>query len=156
MPDTVERFAAQQIAIVPRLINIDNFPVFAAAGRAKFPSYAAHMLDLHARRYATISAAAEAGVPIYAGTDAGGQLPHGLIALEVIELGKTALGPSGALAAATWAARDWLGRPGLEEGEEADFLVYTDDPRDDLRMLIRPHRIVLRGRACLLYTSRCV
>lgn len=147
VPDTVERFAAQQIAIVPTLINIDNFPGFAAAGRAKFPSYAAHMLDLHARRYATISAAAEAGVPIYAGTDAGGQLPHGLIALEVIELGKTALGPSGALAAATWAARDWLGRPGLEEGEEADFLVYTDDPRDDLRMLIRPHRIVLRGRA---------
>ena len=38
----------------------------------------------------------------------------------------------------------------LEEGEEADFLVYTDDPRDDLRMLIRPHRIVLRGRAVRL------
>ena len=86
-------------------------------------------------------------MPIYAGTDAGGQLPHGLIALEVIELGKTALGAAGALAAATWNARQWLGYPGLEEGAEADLLVYLDDPRDDLRMLIRPHRIVLRGRS---------
>ncbi|MCB1252123.1 MAG: amidohydrolase family protein [Austwickia sp.] len=145
--DTIDAFAAQQIAIVPTLINIDNFPNFAAAGRKKFPGYAAHMLDLHRRRYATISAAAEAGVPIYAGTDAGGQLPHGLIALEVIELGKTALGAAGALAAATWNARQWLGYPGLEEGAEADLLVYLDDPRDDLRMLIRPHRIVLRGRS---------
>ena len=146
VPDTIEAFAAQGVAVVPTLINIDNFPKFAAAGRAKFPGYAAHMLDLHARRYDTISAAAEAGVPIYAGTDAGGQLPHGLVALEVIELGKTALGPGGALAAATWSAREWLGRPGLVEGSEADFLVYVDDPRDDLRMLVRPHRIVLRGR----------
>ena len=146
VPDTVDAFAAAGIAIVPTLINIANFPKFASAGRAKFPSYAAHMLDLHARRYETISAAAEAGVPIYTGTDAGGQLPHGLVALEVIELGTTALGAAGALAAATWNARSWLGRPGIEEGAEADLLVYVDDPVVDLRMLIRPYRIVLRGR----------
>lgn len=145
--DTIDAFATQQIAIVPTLINIDNFPKFAAAGRKKFPGYAGHMLDLHRRRYDTISAAAEAGVPIFAGTDSGGQLPHGLIALEVIELGKTALGAAGALAAATWGAREWLGRPGLAEGAEADFVVYLDDPREDLRMLVRPHRIVLRGKA---------
>ena len=34
------------------------------------------MLDLHERRYATIGAAHEAGVPIYVGTDAGGSLPQ--------------------------------------------------------------------------------
>ncbi len=44
------------------------------------------MRDLHARRRDTIMAAFEAGVPIYAGTDAGGVLPHGGIAGEVAEL----------------------------------------------------------------------
>ena len=42
---------------------------------AKFPAYADHMRDLHARRRDTIMAAYEAGVAIYAGTDAGGVLP---------------------------------------------------------------------------------
>lgn len=146
VPDTIDAFAAQGIAIVPTLVNILNFPDFAEAGRAKFPSYAAHMLDLHARRYDTVSAAHEAGVPIYCGTDAGGQLPHGLVAHEVIELAKTRLGPRGALAAATWSARAWLGWPGIEEGAEADVLVYLDDPLSDLRVLSRPHRTLLRGR----------
>ncbi len=146
VPDTIDAFAAQGIAIVPTLVNILNFPDFAEAGRAKFPSYAAHMLDLHARRYDTVSAAHEAGVPIYCGTDAGGQLPHGLVAHEVIELAKTRLGPRGALAAATWSGRAWLGWPGIEEGAEADVLVYLDDPLSDLRVLSRPHRTLLRGR----------
>lgn len=144
--DTVDAFAEKQIAIVPTLINILNFPDFAEAGRAKFPAYAAHMLDLHRRRYDTISAAHEAGVPIFCGTDAGGQLPHGLVAYEVAELAKTRLGTVGALAAATWDARTWLGWPGLDEGADADLLVYLDDPRKDLRILTRPHRTLLRGR----------
>lgn len=145
VPDTIDAFAKAQVAIVPTLVNIDNFPAFAAAGRPKFPSYAAHMLDLHARRYDTVSAAHEAGVPIYAGTDAGGQLPHGLLPFEVVELAKTRMGAAGALAAATWDARTWLGRPGIEEGAEADVLVYLDDPVEDVRILARPHRTLLRG-----------
>lgn len=146
VPETIDTFAEKQIAIVPTLVNIDNFPAFAAAGRPKFPSYAAHMLDLHARRYDTISAAHEAGVPIYAGTDAGGQLPHGLLPFEVVELSRTRMGVEGAIAAATWNAREWLGGPGIEEGAEADFLVYLDDPHADARIIARPHRTVLRGR----------
>lgn len=145
VPDTIEAFAQAQVAIVPTLINIANFPGFAAAGRPKFPSYAAHMLDLHSRRYETVSAAHEAGVPIYAGTDAGGQLPHGLLPFEVVELAKTRLGTAGALNAAMWGARAWLGRPGIEEGAQADAVVYLDDPRTDLRILARPHRTLLRG-----------
>ena len=34
------------------------------------------------------AAAHEAGVPIYAGTDAGGYLPHGLIGPEIAALGQ--------------------------------------------------------------------
>ena len=45
--------------------------------------------------------------------------------------------------------RAWLGRPGLTEGQDADFVVYEDDPRRDVRVLADPRRIVLRGRVVL-------
>lgn len=144
--DSVEAFAAQGIAIVPTLVNIANFPKFADAGRAKFPTYADHMVDLWERRYETIGAAHEAGVPIFAGTDAGGQLPHGLVAKEVAELVAAGLSPLEAIGAATWGARAWLGRPGLDEGQDADLVVYDSDPRADVGVLASPRRIVLRGR----------
>jgi imidazolonepropionase-like amidohydrolase len=145
-PDTVAAFAEQGIAIVPTLVNIDTFPEIAAPAREKFPAYHAHMLDLHERRFQTIGAAHDAGVPVYVGTDAGGSLPHGLVATEVARLGEAGLSPAQALDAASWGARTWLGRPGLEEGEEADLVVYPADPRADLRVLAAPARVVLRGR----------
>lgn len=144
--DTIEAFAAQQIAIVPTLVNIANFPTFAEAGEKKFPAYAAHMRDLYQRRFRTIGLAREAGIPIYVGTDAGGQLPHGLVAREVEALTRTGMSSLEAIGAATWAARAWLGRPGIAEGESADLVVYRDDPRDDIRTLADPHRVILRGQ----------
>ncbi len=143
--DTIAHFARQQIAIVPTLVNTANFPSFADAGEAKFPGYAAHMRDLHARRFATVGAAHDAGIPIYVGTDAGGQLPHGLAAQEIEALTQAGMSPIEALSAATWAARDWLGRPGIEEGAPADLVVYAADPRADVRAVADPHRVILRG-----------
>ena len=43
----------------------------------------------------------------------------------------------------------WLGWPGLEEGEEADLVVYPEDPREDLAVLAAPSLVVLRGRPSL-------
>lgn len=146
LPDSIDLFARQGISIVPTLVNIENFPQFADAGEAKFPAYAAHMRDLHSRRFSTIAAAHEAGVPIWVGTDAGGQLPHGLVASEVAELTRVGMSNLEAISAATWGARAWLGRPGLDEGESADFVVYQADPRDDVGVLTDPQRVVLRGR----------
>jgi len=146
LPDSIDLFAEQGISIVPTLVNIENFPKFAEAGEAKFPAYGVHMRDLYARRFDTIAAAHEAGVPIWAGTDAGGQLPHGLVASEVAELTRAGMTNLEAISAATWGAREWLGRPGLDEGESADFVVYQADPREDVRVLVDPWRIVLRGR----------
>jgi len=143
--ETIDSFAAQGIAIVPTLVNIATFPELAAPAEAKFPAYHAHMLDLHRRRYETVAAAHDAGVPIYVGTDAGGSLPHGLVAQEAVELGRAGISSRDVLAAATWGARSWLGRPGLEEGAPADLVVYQDDPRRDLRALGSPSAIVLRG-----------
>ncbi len=146
LPDTIETFAAAQIAIVPTLINIDNFPAFAAAGEARYPTYAAHMRALHARRHQTVAHAGEAGVPVFVGTDAGGQLPHGLVAQEVAALTKAGFSAVEAIDAATWRARAWLGRPCLGEGESADLVVYASDPREDVTVLGDPQLIVLRGR----------
>ena len=113
----------------------------------KFPAYADHMLDLHARRRETIMAAYDAGVPIFAGTDAGGVLPHGGIADEVAELAAYGMPAEYALGAASWRAREWLGwNATLEEGAPADFVVYPRDPRADLTVLREPAAVVLRGQ----------
>jgi imidazolonepropionase-like amidohydrolase len=147
--DSIDTFAARGIAIVPTLVNIAQFPDVAAPAKDRFPGYHRHMLDLHERRYATVGAAHEAGVPIYVGTDAGGSLPHGLVAQEMVELTKAGLTIPEVLSAATWGARDWLGRPGLDEGADADLVVYGADPRDDLTVVADPKGVVLRGRVVL-------
>lgn len=144
--DTIDSFAAQGIAIVPTLVNIDTFPSIAAGARDKYPVYAAHLSDLYSRRYQTIAAAHDAGLPIYVGTDAGGSLPHGLVAQEAGELLRAGLSTIEALTAASWGARSWLRRPGLQEGASADLVVYQADPREDIRVLSVPEHIVMRGK----------
>ena len=145
--DLVDRAAARGVALVPTLIQVANFPTYAAQGEAKFPKYAAHMRRLHAAIPATMRAAYEAGVPIYAGTDAGGSLAHGQVAREIAALHEIGLTTEEALGAGSWKAREWLGRPGtLAEGAPADFIVLASDPRADLGVLTTPSRVVLRGR----------
>ena len=109
---------------MPTLVNIDTFPQIVEPAREKFPDYHRHMLDLHERRFATIAAAREAGIPVYVGTDAGARSRTGSSPTEVARLGHAGLSPAEALDAACWGARSWLGWPGLEEGEEADLVVY--------------------------------
>jgi imidazolonepropionase-like amidohydrolase len=54
--------------------------------------------------------------------------------------------PHDALAAGSWAARSYLGMPGLAPGAPADAVVYDSDPRSDLRQLDHPRAVVIRGR----------
>ncbi|MFZ5845918.1 MAG: amidohydrolase family protein [Actinomycetota bacterium] len=143
----IDQMVANGVALVPTVKQLDNFPNYASAGEEKFPKYAEHMRSLYARRRETIGAAHEAGVAIYAGTDAGGVLPHGLIGDEVIELATYGLSNAEALGAACWRAREWLGLDGtLAEGTAADFVVFARSPLEDLGVLKEPARIVLRGR----------
>jgi imidazolonepropionase-like amidohydrolase len=133
-------------AVVPTLINIDNFPQIALAGEAKFPTYAEHMRALFATSRDRIRRAYEAGVPVYVGTDAGGSLPHGLVRGEILALVGAGIPQREVIAHASWRARQWLGLPGLEEGAPADVVVYDTDPRSDLAAVMSPRRMVLRGR----------
>ncbi|GLW50427.1 amidohydrolase [Streptomyces sp. NBRC 14336] len=144
--DLVPLFAERGVAIVPTLVNIATFPKLAKGGEEKFPRWSAHMRRLYERRYDTVRNAYDAGIPVFVGTDAGGTLPHGLVAAEVEELVTAGLPADQALSATTWGARRWLGRPGLDEGAPADLVVYETDPRADVRVLAAPRRVVLNGR----------
>ena len=76
-----------------------------------------------------------------------GNMAHGLIATEVDALKGIGMSPTQALGAACWDARKWLGRSALAEGEPADLLCFTKDPRSGVAVLSRPDRVILRGRA---------
>ena len=114
--ETIRLMADRQVALVPTMLQLENFEMFARAGEAKFPAYSRHLRALYAGRIERFGQAREAGVPIYAGTDAGGQLPHGLVGQEIAALAEFS-SPGYALGAGSWRARAWLGRPDrLAEG----------------------------------------
>lgn len=111
--DTIELMLAHGTALVPTLINIDNFPGIADAA-GKYPTYATHMRDLYASSKRRVAAAHDAGVPIYAGTDAGGMVAHGRIGDEIDALKGIGMSPTAALGAASWARRAGTRGPGSD------------------------------------------
>ena len=141
--DLIAEMARRGTALVPTLINVETFPGIAESA-SRFPAYAAHMRALHAGAGDVVRTAVAAGVPVYAGTDAGGSLTHGLIVDEVLAL--HAAGHPDAVGAASWAAREWLGRPSLRAGHPADLVVYRADPRSDPATLREPVLVMRRGR----------
>lgn len=145
--ETIAICAERGVAVVPTLIQVDNFPAI-AAGATKYPIYKAHLEALHARADATFAAAREAGVALYAGTDAGGYVEHGRLPDEIWALHRRlGLGMDDALTAASGGARAWLGLPGgITVGEPADFVLYRDDPRTRGAAPTNPDQMVLRGR----------
>jgi len=145
LPRHLPRFVEQGVPIVPTLINIATFPEIAAQAEGKFPRYAAHMRSLWERRAERVLEAYEAGVAIYAGTDAGSVIKHGRIVDELQALHAAGLPATEALDAGAWAARDWLGAAGITDGASADVLVCAEDPRRNLATLKDLKNIVLRG-----------
>jgi imidazolonepropionase-like amidohydrolase len=109
------------------------------------PTEIARTEDALDRQPEVLQAAAEAGVPILAGTDAG-MVSHGTVRREVELLHAAGLSPTAALGAASWTARAFLGLPGVKEGAPADLVAFREDPRDDLAVLAEPTVIILDGR----------
>lgn len=152
----IAEMAARGTVLVPTLVQIENFVDFAAQGEAKFPRYAAHMRELHRRRFATVAACADAGIALMAGSDAGGLRPHGSVADEV-ELLARVIGPTAALGAASWHARRWLlDGSGLREGPDlvegpvdgasADLICFDTDPRVAPQVLHHPVHVAVGAR----------
>ena len=143
--EQVEQMATSGVALVPTVQQTGKFPEFAAAGRERFPEYAATMDDLFARRREVLLTAHEAGVQLYVGSDGGGAARHGELVGEVEAMVDLGLPTADVVAAVSWGGRSWLGWDGVEEGAAADFVVLDADPREDLSTLRRPVRVVLRG-----------
>jgi imidazolonepropionase-like amidohydrolase len=107
---------------------------------------------LHAHHVASVRRALELGVPIAAGTDAGGH-GHPKNALELKYLVEAGLTPMQALRAATQWAAACLGLEGevgtIEQGRLADLVLVGGDPLDDVTLLLDPARVelVLKGGA---------
>jgi imidazolonepropionase-like amidohydrolase len=146
LPRHLPRFVEQGVPIVPTLINIATFPDIAAQAEPKFPRYAAHMRALWERRAERVLEAYEAGVQIYAGTDAGSVIRHGRIADEILALHRAGLPMAVALDAACWGARRWLGAEGLQEGARADVVLCGKDPRTAPEAVGELAHVVLGGR----------
>lgn len=142
--DLMDAMVERSIALVPTLIQVENFPGI-ADGADRFPTYQANMRKLYDNAGAVFAAAREAGVAMFAGTDAGGFVEHGRIVDEVDAMAAVGFGARDALYAASVAPRRWLGAGVLEEGHPADFLVLDADPRVDLTTLRRPSEIVCSG-----------
>ena len=75
---------------------------------------------------------------------------HGRIGDEIDALKGIGMTPTEALGAASWTARDWLGRPPLEHGAPADLVCYADDPRTGAAVINHPDA----GRCCAAASSR--
>lgn len=144
--ELIDEMVRRDIALVPTLIQLDTFPDI-ADGADKYPVYQANMRSLYARGRDVIGKAREAGVRIFAGTDAGGTIEHGRIVDEVEALTGIGFSASEAVAAASSSPRDWLGVAGIVDGARADFLVLDADPGQDLTTLRRPVHIVCAGES---------
>ena len=124
--DHLRAMAASGMALVPTLL-IGDYIRELTTELPLHPEDRATWLrevDVH---FGVALAAHDAGVAVYAGTDAGA-VDHGLVASEIALLRDAGSPGAAALAAGSWAARTWLGLPGLEEGAPADLVVFPDDP----------------------------
>ena len=145
-PELMTRMAAQGTFFVPTLT------VYVYHRESASPHVRARAIELYPHHVASVRRALELGVPIAAGTDAGGH-GHPKNALELQCLVEAGLTPMQALQAATqWAARCLglereLGT--IEKGRLADLVVVNGNPLDDVKILLDPAGIalVLKGGA---------
>jgi imidazolonepropionase-like amidohydrolase len=145
-PEMMAQMAERGVFLVPTLA------VYVYHRESQAPHVRARARELHQHHVATVQRALELGVPIAAGTDAGGH-GHPKNALEIVYLVEAGLTPMQALRAATqWAAKCLglereLGT--VEKGRLADLVVVDGNPLDDVKVLLEPDRIqlVVKGGA---------
>ena len=145
-PELMAEMAARRIFLVPTLT------VYVYHRESPAPHVRARALALYEHHLATVRRALELGVPIAAGTDAGGH-GHPKNALELGYLVDAGLTPMQAVRAATQWAAQCLGLDGdlgtLEPGRLADLIAVDGNPLDDIKVLLDPRRIelVVKGGA---------
>lgn len=139
--DQIAECKARQIAITPTALQVENFADIAAMA-VKYPVYREHMLRLYANRQKQILAIANSGAPIIMGSDSGSTIMHGSLPEEVMLCVQYGVEASQAIAAASYAARAYLGLPGISEGADADLVIYAQDPRKHVEELLNPKHVL--------------
>ncbi len=140
----MERAAASGTPVVPTLLQIANFASFAAQASERFPVFAERMQRMYERRHEHVTRMWEAGVTLLTGTDAGTSIAHGDLAREASEMARC-MPAADVVAGATWKARRFLGGPVLDEGDPADLVVLSGDPRELIGVLMAPTLVMLDG-----------
>ena len=144
---TIALMAERRVALVPTMIQLENFPGFAeprTRSSPRTPAGSGRCTSGGWRRSAPRSTPASRSTP---GTDAGGYLPHGIVGREIAAHGRVHVGRAGA-------GRGFVAGPGLagpprrarRGGARPTWSTFDEDPRADLRVLSTPAAVVLRGR----------
>lgn len=142
--DHIDEMVRRGTALVPTLTILPG--ILAMSQQMAMPSADfAKLRDALDRQPAMVKLAAERGVTVLAGTDAG-MVPHGFVAHEMNNLLDAGLAPDRALGAASWDARRFFGLPCIEEGAPGDIVAYVDDPRSDPDTLFHPAIRILDGK----------
>jgi imidazolonepropionase-like amidohydrolase len=133
--DTLQEMACRGTAWTPTLCAVTSPPPGdAPAGVAE-----RHASRLELMRE-LLPRAASSGVTLLTGSDVVGS-----VAGEVTLLTSYGVDPAQALAAATTAAREFLGFEPLAPGARADLVTFEHDPRDDPGVLAHPAAVVAGG-----------
>src|SRR5262249_24887735 len=143
-PELMAQMAGHGVFLVPTLT------VYVYHRESPAPHVRARALALYEHHVATVQRALEIGVPIRAGTDAGGH-GHPEDAPDVGQLVHARRAPTQAVARARQWAAQCLGLERelgtIEPGRLADLIVVDGNPLDDIKILLEPQRIelVLKG-----------
>lgn len=143
--DLMYEISERGIAVTPTLLQIGQFGEIAQQAAGKYDVFAQRFRRLHERRYEQVREMYDAGIQLLVGTDAGGTIGHGRVADECAQLVEAGLPARDVVAAASWEGRAFLGYGSLVEGASADFVVYPEDPRENIEVLRHPTAVVLRG-----------
>jgi imidazolonepropionase-like amidohydrolase len=142
-PDQIADAVRAGVAWVPTL-SIDG-AIRGMCRALAFPEHVVRDVDARLdRQPGVLCEAADAGLLVLAGTDAG-MGPHGMVSREVLLMREAGLPADVAVGAASWTARTWLGLPGIEEGAPADLVAYREDPREHPGALASPVLVLLDG-----------
>lgn len=136
--DSVRRMADQGVAWTPTIWAMMKH-VGPALGLPGVGDYIQHKLH---QMQENLALATALGVPLLFGTD---EVPHGQPHLEALALQAFGLAPKQILYAGSTTARQFLRLPVCLE-TPASFVLYGEDPRQQLQTLAQPTAVVVNGQ----------
>lgn len=134
------------IAVTPTMLIRENFKKIALMSNDKYPFFAKTMMDLYNKRFTQLFEMYDAGVTLLPGSGAGCEIAHGSMPQELKLWVQSGIPTADVVDMSFFASRRFLGLPVNDEYENADLVVYSEDPRKNIEVLNKPKEILLRGK----------